>query len=131
MKTDKNHYTNWLAEGDQYLKAGTPKSGKSKFGTQILYNLLSMSMESYIMAVLIYKKCLPDNHTYTDLIEGLERVMKLDAGLKERILKYESIQSICSVDKFSIQEPTLEQIDDLRGAVEEIKGIAYSTCPEA
>lgn len=131
MENNKNNWTEWLMQGDQYLKAGTPKSGKSKFGTGILYNLLSMSMESYIMAILDYKKNLPDNHTYTDLVNGLERVMPVNPKLRDRILKYESIQSICSVDKFIIKEPTTHQIDDLRGAIIEVKGLAYDTCPSA
>lgn len=129
MEDRKINWAIWLDQGDQYLKAGTPKSGKSKFGTSILYNLLSMSMESYIMAILDYKQNLPDNHTYTDLIMGLERVMPIDEELKMRVLKYENIQSICSVDKFSIQEPSVEEIDDLRGAICEIKDIAYKSCP--
>lgn len=128
MTKEKNSWHVWLPQGDQYLKAGTPKSGTSKFGTDILYNLLSMSLESYIMAILDFKQNLPDNHTYTDLINGLERVMPLDKDLKHRILKYESIQSICSVDKFSIQQPSDEEISDLREAIKEIKELAYQTC---
>jgi len=130
MEDKKSTWPTWLAQGDQYLKAGTPKNGRSKFGTGILYNLLSMSMESYIMAILDYHKNLPDNHTYTDLVNGLERVMPVNPELRNRILKYESIQSICSVDKFLIQEPTDHQIDDLRGAIVEVKDLAYESCPK-
>lgn len=128
MEKEKTNWVTWLVKGDQYLTAGTPKSDKSKFGTDILYNLLSMSLESYIMAILDYKQNLPDNHTYTDLIYGLERVMPIDKDLKLRILKYESIQSICSVDKFSITLPSVEDINDLRGAIVEIKDLAYTSC---
>jgi hypothetical protein len=129
MDNSNNTWKMWLPQGDQYLKAGSPKNGKSKFGTDILYNLLSMSLESYIMAILDYKKNLPDNHTYTDLVNGLERVMPLDPSLKHQILKYESIQSICSVDKYSIKLPTEDEINDLRDAIMKIKMIAYETCP--
>ncbi len=129
IKEHRNTWKEWLPKGDQYLNAGTPKSGTSKFGTDILYNVLSMALESYIMAILDYKQNLPDNHTYTDLIFGLERVMTIDPKLKEKILKYESIQSICSIDKFSIKKPTDEQITDLRDAIIEVKDLAYNVCP--
>jgi hypothetical protein len=129
MEESKLNWKTWLVKGDQYIKAGTPKSGKSRFGTDINYNLLSMSLESYVMAILDYKQNLPDNHTYSDLIYGLERVMPIDQDLKHRILKYESIQSICSIDKYSVTLPTEEEINDLRGAINEIKELAYSTCP--
>ncbi len=119
----------WLKQGDQYLKAGTPKGEKPKFGPEIRYNMLSMSLESYAMAILDYKQNLPDNHTFTDLVMGLERVMDLDADLKERILKYENIQSICSVEKFHIAAPTEDELKELRVAIVELGDIAKDVCP--
>ena len=89
----------WLEQGDQYLKASTPRKKISRFGAEIRYNLISMSLESYVMAILDYHHTLPDNHTFTDLITALDVVMPLEKELKKRILHYESIQSICSVEK--------------------------------
>ncbi len=120
----------WLKQGDQYLKAGTPKGPKPKFGPEIRYNMLSMSLESYSMAILDYKQNLPDNHTFTDLVYGLERVIDLDPVLKERILKYENIQSICSVEKFHIAAPNEDELLDLRGAIVEVGELAKSICPD-
>ena len=114
----------WLKQGDQYLVAGTPKGAKPKFNGQIRYNMLSMSFESYAMAILDYHKNLPDNHTYTDLVNGLERVITLDEGLKARILKYENIQEICSIEQFHIKSPEEDQLSDLCGAVAEIGEMA-------
>ncbi len=128
---EENNWQKWLKDGDAYLK-GMPKPGtSSKFGTDIRYNMLSMGFESYVMAILDYKDNLPDNHTYTDLIMGLERVMPVDESLKNRILKYESLQEICSLDKYSITLPTEEEITDLHGAILEIKELAHETCPSA
>lgn len=126
-KSDLNWQT-WLKNGDQYLKAATPKGKKSRFGTDIRYNLLSMSLEGYIMAILDFHNNLPDNHTYKDLILGLERVMPVDAILKKRILQYENIQSICSIEKYHRSSPTEEELDDLKGAINEISMIAHRTC---
>jgi hypothetical protein len=87
-----------------------------------------MAFESYVMGILDYYKFLPENHTYTDLIFALEKVVTLDGGLKSRILKYETIQSICSVDKFIITEPTEDELSDLYSAVKEISIMAYKIC---
>jgi hypothetical protein len=118
----------WLKNGDQYLKAATPKGEKSRFGADIIYNLLSMSLEGYIMAILDYHSSLPDNHTYTDLIAGLESVMQIDEALKNRILSYENIQSICSIDQYFRSKPSEESLVGLRTAVTEIGDIAHKTC---
>lgn len=125
------NWSTFLKQGEQYYKAATPKGEKSKFNNDTRYNLLSMSLEGYIMAILDFHQNLPDNHTYTDLIYGLEREVKIDEKLKERILKYESLQSICSIDKYHWQPPTDEELEDLYGAITEIKNLALSECPSA
>ena len=53
MSESKLNWRIWLTQGDQYLKASTPKSGVSRFGTEVRYhNLISMSLEAYIMAII-------------------------------------------------------------------------------
>jgi hypothetical protein len=128
MKTGDLNWQTWLKNGDQYLNAATPKNKTSRFGTDIRYNLLSMSLEGYIMAILDYHGDLPENHTYTDLVLALERVVPIDDALKKRILAYENLQSICSIDKYSRKNPTEMELVDLKGAIDEISRIAHKTC---
>jgi hypothetical protein len=128
MKTKKLDWQTWLKNGDQYLKAATPKTKKSRFSAAIRYNLLSMSLEGYIMAILDYHKNLPLNHTYFDLVTALETIMPIDETLKNRILQYENIQSICSIEKYHRSDPTEEELDDLKGAIFEISTMSHQTC---
>lgn len=124
----KLNWETWLKEGDQYLGAATPKGMNSRFGAKIRYNLLSMSMEKYIMAMLDFHKTMPENHTYTDLFDALDTVMKVDDGLKTRILKYENIQSICSIEKYHTTAPTEEELSELHAAINELNDLAHQTC---
>jgi hypothetical protein len=128
LLTSDLNWRKWLKNGDQYLKAATPKGEKSLFGGGIRYNLLSMSLEGYVMAILDYHSSLPENHTITDLVTGLGAVMEIDEDLKNRLLSYESIQSICSIDKYHRSEPTEEELIGLKAAVTEIGDIAHRTC---
>jgi hypothetical protein len=128
MNTHALNWKTWLKHGDQYLKAATPKGAKSRFDTDIRYNLLSLSLEGYIMAILDYHQDLPFNHTYTDLVTALETVVPVNEALKNRILQYENIQSICSIEKYHRSKPSEEELDDLKGAVIEIRAIAHQKC---
>lgn len=128
MSESKLNWRTWLLQGDQYLRASTPKSGISRFGTEVRYNLISMSLEAYIMAIMDFHQALPQNHTYTDLIIGLETVIPLDEKLKNRILQYENIQSICSIEKYHTVAPTEAELIDLKGAIIEISTMAHSIC---
>ncbi len=127
MLNRKLNWITWIKQGDDYRKAVTPVSTR-RFGTDIRYNLISMSLESYIMAIMDFYKTLPENHTFFDLISALETVIPVDEILKNRILKYESIQSICSIDKYSRTNPSEEEIIDLTGAIDEISKIAHKIC---
>lgn len=128
MMTGNLDWQTWLGNADQYQNAATPKNKTSRFGTNIRYNLLSMALEGYVMAILDYHGDLPENHTYTDLISALEKVVPIDDELKKRILAYESLQSICSIDKYSRKDPTEEDLIDLKGAIDEVGRIAHETC---
>ena len=130
MLNRKLNWNTWLKDGDDYRKAVSPKSTK-RFGTDIRYNLISMSLESYIMAIMDFYKTLPENHTFLDLISALETVIPVDGILKKRILKYESIQSICSIDKYSRTNPSEDEIIDLTGAIDQISVIAHKICISA
>ena len=120
VTTRKPHRCAWCNEP-------IPKGTKSILGASIRYNLLSISLESYVMAILDFHHTLPDNHTYTDLINALEEVIPIDDTLKNRILQYENIQSICSIEKYHRTDPTEDELTDLRGAVIEISELAHHT----
>ena len=128
MGTDTMHWGRWLKHGDQYLKAAIPKGNKLPLGAEIQYNLLSMSLESYIMAMLDYNNCLPENHTYTDLLTALENTIGIEEKLKNRILKYENIQTICSLEKYHRSVPGEEELTDLKGAIMELGEMAHGIC---
>lgn len=128
MKAKPLNWQRWLKDADQYMKAATPREKKSRFGAEIRYNLLSLSLEGYIMAILDFHHQLPDNHTYTDLITALETVWPVTESLKTRILQYENIQSICSVEKYHRRSPSTTELKDLKEAIDEIAMIAHKIC---
>lgn len=129
MNKANHDWKTWLKHGDQFFNGSTPKSGKASIlGPVIRYNMMSMALESYVMGILNCYNTMPDNHTFTDLVHALDLVIKLDPILKQQILKHESIQSICSVDKYQQRAPREDELAELYAAITEIKDIAHSVC---
>ena len=122
------NWKTWLKNGDQYFKAACPKGKKSRFTPELRYNLLSMALEGYAMAISDYFDMLPDNHTYTDLMDALERVIPLDPALRKKILAHESFQSICSLDEYQRSIPGEAALLDLTSAICEVAHLAHETC---
>ena len=88
----------FMQDGDAYLK--TARGGQKRpgvFTPEILYNLLAMAIEKHIMAALIFKGTLADNHTFTDLIYSAKKLCPLDDALIEKLIALESYQEICPV----------------------------------
>lgn len=85
-------------EGDAFLK--TARGGTlrpSVFNPEILYNLLAMAIEKHIMAALIFKGTLADNHTFSDLIDSADSVCRLPESVVNEMKILEQYQEICPV----------------------------------
>ncbi len=91
-------YKTYFTEGDQYLK--TARGGVKRpavFNTEILYNLLGLAIEKHIMAALMAKGKLADNHTFTDLIDATRQIGEIDLETATQLRRFESYQNICPV----------------------------------
>lgn len=122
-------WKDWLREGDQYQNAAKYHPNKAaRFDTTFQYNVIALALESYTMAILDYHKKLPDNHTFTDFVEALQKVTPLDPELKDRIIRHEQIQQLCSFTDYSRNQATPEQITDFNDAVTQIAVLAHKVC---
>jgi hypothetical protein len=119
-----DNYTTWLEKGDKYLSSVKDTGKPGKFSPVIQYNLIAMAFESYAMAILDYHKQLPDNHTFTDLLDALDKVIHIDISLRNAIIRHENIQMLCPVIEYSRHEPTFEEVMEFRGTIVSIAAIA-------
>ncbi len=103
----------FLHDGEGYLKAATAayKKQKEAFTPEILYNLIAMAIEKFVMAALMQHGTMPYNHTMADLVEAMEstfpgKMTELGTGL----LEMDKYQDICDLDGFKIIPPEPEKI---------------------
>ncbi len=103
----------FFLEGRQFLTtASKAYAAKRKaFTTGILYNLVAMSIEKMIMAMLMKSGNLPYNHTMHDLVESMEEFMpgRLE-NLGEELKRLDAFQEICDQDEYIIKTPTLIEV---------------------
>lgn len=91
-------YKDFLEDGRKFLK--TARGGLKRpeiFNEEILYNILGMAIEKSIMGILMYHGDLADNHTFSDLLDSLERVIEIDPHIAAELQAYESYQNLCPV----------------------------------
>lgn len=116
-------WSEFMTEGDAYLK--TARGGQKRpgvFTPEILYNLLAMAIEKHIMAALIFKGTLADNHTFTDMIHSARELCPLDDELIEKLIELESYQEICPVfDGYNRKEFPPAKVPVMVAAAEQVQ----------
>ena len=116
-------WRNYYNDGEKFLRTAT--GGLSNrpeiFTPEILYNIITMAIEKFMMGFLMYNGDLADNHTMADMIHSMERHLKLPPDLTSRLLHLDSFQEICSLDNYSYITPTHSQIEAMLAVARETR----------
>lgn len=103
----------FLDDGNRFLRtANTAYSNQNKiFTPEILYNLVAMAIEKFVMAALMNHGTMPYNHTMADLVEAMEDVFPgAIEVIREGLLNLDQYQDICDPYEFTITPPSKEEI---------------------
>jgi hypothetical protein len=120
----------FLHDGEAFLRTGIAAhtKGKKAFTPEILYNIVAMAIEKFVMAALMQRGALPYNHTMRDLVESMEEVFPGAMGnLKEGLLDLDHYQEICDIDSYNIIPPAMEEIPKMLALAEGMQALVYET----
>ena len=114
----------YFRHGEGFLNTAAQALHKSvqAFTPEILYNLIAMAIEKFVMAALMRHGELPCNHTMADLVAVMEQVFPGKMGeIGEGLLKMDQYQDICSLDGFKISPPMMEEIPAMLELAERLR----------
>lgn len=109
-------------EGEQYHRTAVGAQRRRKvFNAEIIYNLLAMAIEKYFMAFFEEHRVMPDNHTFTDLINSANRLRPLDPVLVADLRSLEILQNICPLYQDTQRRaPTEDQLGKMYDVTERV-----------
>ena len=117
-------WQDFLHDGEGYLKTAVGAHAKRRqvFTAEILYNLVAMAIEKFVMAALMRHGAMPYNHTMRDLVDAMDTTFPgaMD-GIRQELLDLDTFQDICDLDGFRITPPGVERIPamlDLAGKMQ-------------
>jgi len=119
-------WEDFLADGSGYLNTAVSALVKRRevFTSQILYNLIAIAIEKFVMAALMRYGAMPYNHTMRDLIEAMDETFPgAVSDIRDELLQLDKYQDICDLEGFSITPPSMEKIPamlDLAGRVKNL-----------
>jgi hypothetical protein len=85
------------------------------FTPEIVHNLLCMAIEKYAMSILLSMGALPDNHTFSDLVEALKPQIPVSPGIEEALLALDQEADLCSLELRQPSLPTPDRMEFLKG----------------
>jgi hypothetical protein len=94
-----DNWQEYRRDGEQFLQTAlrAHAKGSRAFSPDTLYNITAMAIEKYIMAFLMRRGDLAENHTIRDLAWALERHLELKPQLGEKLAFLDSFQDICDL----------------------------------
>jgi hypothetical protein len=106
----------FLKDGNGYLRTakGAYLNGNIRFTPGILYNIIAMAIEKFVMAALMCHGTMPYNHTMGDLVEAMEETFP-DAivDIREGLLQLDTYQDICDPYEFTLIVPDRDEISGM------------------
>jgi hypothetical protein len=120
----------WIESGDKFLRTASGGEKPPRFAGSLRYNLIAMAFESYAMAILDFKRLLPENHTISDLVFSLRQCISLDIKIEGPLLGYEKFQQICSFTDYTRIAIGEEELNGFCEVVAKVGTIAHSFCNE-
>lgn len=117
-----DNWQEYQRDGEQFIKVAKQAFVQQKkgFSPDTIYNLTCMGIEKIIMAFLMHRGDLAENHTMGDLHRALELHLGEKKELAEKMLYLDSFQEICAIDTYTIKVPTEDDVAVILAIGEEV-----------
>jgi len=121
----------YIREGEQYLKCAVKANEKRRevFTPVILYNLIGMAIEKFLMGFLMHNGALAENHTMIDILRSVEKITGAQPQMAEDFCYLDSFQEICDIDAYNRREPTRDEIPRILACGIKIQAFTWSAIP--
>ncbi len=116
----------FLEDGEAFLKTASGALSKNRevFTANILYNIITMAIEKFVMAALMRAGTMPYNHTMTDLVAAMEKTFPgALTGIRAKLLELDRYQEICDLDNYRITPPEMDEIPAMLDLAERLRSL--------
>jgi hypothetical protein len=123
-------YEQMIRHADGYFNtASRAYSKKSVFSDELIFNILTMSIEKFLVGLLMSKGIMPVNHVIKYLLMETNQYFDLDKDVSQKLEMVDHYLDICSIDEFMKITPSHEELGKLRDATEQLKKYIYNHVP--
>ena len=108
-----DNWEEYRRDGEQFLRTASAahQQQKKAFSPEAIYNLTCMGIEKIVMAFLMLRGDLAENHTMGDLLRAVEHHLGPDPDFAQKMQYLDSFQEICDLDNYKVLTPTTTDIE--------------------
>lgn len=89
----------------------------------VVFNVASLALERYLVALCYLHDMEPYNHNYTCLMDTVEMFMEVAEELNNEIRSLDEIFGICSIDDYFHGDPEVSDMERIMVMCEEVEGL--------
>ncbi|SDF96922.1 HEPN domain-containing protein [Methanolobus vulcani] len=89
----------------------------------VVFNVASLALERYLVALCYLHDMEPYNHNYTCLMDTVEMFMKVPEELNKEIRSLDKIFDICTLDDYFHGDPEVSDMERILVMCEEVEGL--------
>ena len=105
-----------------YLTAHNSYKGKGKsFNNELLFNIISMSMERLLVSLLLYNNKMPLSETVSGLIRELGDIVSWPEELRKKVRLLNRFVYLCSLEPTPMKIPNNEEMVEIMDIARELK----------
>jgi hypothetical protein len=91
----------------------------------LVFNVASVAVENYLLAICSYHGVMPFNHNYNYLMNAAESAITFDTDLAASIRSLDEIFGICSLDEYHHGAPEQPDAEKVLKICEDLRQIIY------
>lgn len=117
-----DNWQEYRRDGEQFLHTALSAVRKQnhRFTPDILYNLVAMAIEKLVMAFLMRRGDLAENHTMLDLLRELEKHTHIPPEMAGKFAYLDAFQDICAIDAYSCRTPSPADVERITAIGREV-----------
>ncbi|GBG57559.1 hypothetical protein SPFL3102_02243 [Sporomusaceae bacterium FL31] len=95
--------------------------------SSVVFNVASVALENYLIALCDLYGVEPGNHNYTCLMDAVEELIDVSPALNKEIRSLDSIFGICSLENYHHGVPELSDMDRVLLMCQEVEDLFDQT----
>lgn len=111
----------YVDEANEYSRVAFGAFNKSKLGSEVVYNLLSMAIENYLTALCISAGSLPEHSGITTMLKQVGEKMEVPDNFTQEARFVNRFMNFCSLEVLETLNPSHDDLVRMLSFTDELK----------